>query len=552
MLKPNLKHLILLIIASSAPFASANIATSSSLQDLSSNKIDLPWHVSRIAKEENTHCYRTTALSDDELRSAILESAKDKHLFSILEKLIQNEKGEAAVPLPHSSMDAIEATQRIFGDRQGLQLLYLFTRYRVNASHLQTPEAAQWDTGELDSLILTFSDLPEHLVPFPLKAANKSKGFQPVFRRKSTPISAGGGEVLADSAISIYDGWANKPSLLTKRILLFHEIGHNLQSLITDEQNWTNLSPWPATIEYGVTVNGVPAVRKIKVKSNYKGTHEEPFPTGYSKTQPGEDFAESVTVYRYAPDWLMERNPEKYEYLREVIFDGIEYTSEAGCKSGTKTTSKLQRSALDKAFTEFQLKLIDGSIPGSTVKSYREEKSRCDTEYLRTLSTKNHNECLSSLYSHAFAKDFRSNLNRYDEDTEDMRLADNSGTMQGPKMNFYLKMKIGGAYRASIRKAFIEDFNAYKSKKGTAAPNCNQFAVRFTNWLTDSTGKASAVVRSAIHNPMEPNVTAQFLERICKKGVETRPNYIDILEKLKGQGPLSASEFRHGIRETIL
>ena len=47
--------------------------------------------------------------------------------------------------------------------------------------------------------------------------------------------------------------------------------------------------------------------------------------SNYGKTSPIEDFAESVTAYRYNPERLKDC-PSKYYYMKDFVFQGKEYT----------------------------------------------------------------------------------------------------------------------------------------------------------------------------------------------------------------------------------
>jgi hypothetical protein len=49
------------------------------------------------------------------------------------------------------------------------------------------------------------------------------------------------------------------------------------------------------------------------------------FVSDYARTNEYEDFAETYRVYVYEPEVLRFYNPDKYEYMRQVVFDGREY-----------------------------------------------------------------------------------------------------------------------------------------------------------------------------------------------------------------------------------
>ena len=48
-------------------------------------------------------------------------------------------------------------------------------------------------------------------------------------------------------------------------------------------------------------------------------------PTGYGATLPTEDMADSVKMYLYDPQRLQTSSPQRYDYLRDYIFGGVEY-----------------------------------------------------------------------------------------------------------------------------------------------------------------------------------------------------------------------------------
>ncbi len=48
-------------------------------------------------------------------------------------------------------------------------------------------------------------------------------------------------------------------------------------------------------------------------------------PTTYARTNPAEDFSESVMMYVYEPQKLQNSSMKRYEFIRENIFGGVEY-----------------------------------------------------------------------------------------------------------------------------------------------------------------------------------------------------------------------------------
>lgn len=52
------------------------------------------------------------------------------------------------------------------------------------------------------------------------------------------------------------------------------------------------------------------------------------FVSDYAKTNPIEDFAESITYYRYHPTLLKKASLSKYNYIKSKVFNGLEYADE--------------------------------------------------------------------------------------------------------------------------------------------------------------------------------------------------------------------------------
>lgn len=474
---------------------------------LSTAKAELSWSIDDIAKPSDFHCYKKTAPSNDELLAVVLKIEASR-LDAALETLLKDRHGR--ISTTKISENAITESQRVFGQRVGLQLLYIFTQYRINASHFQRETTSPWKAKELDDVILALSDLPDHLTPFPLNRYIDDKGYLSIFRHKrgDPKFDDFGAPTYADAAITLYDAWCELPSEFPRRNRVFHEIAHNLQNMIryTNEGNWENLSQ--------------------------KNRNESAFVTRYAKTNPSEDLAESMIAYRYVPRWLKKRNPEKYEYIREVYFDGIEYTSEEACKNGNRTILKGYVAEMNQAFSGQQWDQADPKLGKG--------KNDCDTKYIQNLSKAEHDQCLASVFTNWFRQQFRSEFIKYQEDMLDVRSLDGTGGIPDPKLNSGMKAKIGKTSRTTIRNTFITDFNAFKNEVGTDASNCDQFASQFSDWIKKSNGRNSAIPSYVI---------TKFLRLVCEKGVATRPSYIEFLEKFKGQGPLTSSEFQHGISE---
>jgi hypothetical protein len=142
--------------------------------------------------------------------------------------------------------------------------------------------------------------------------------------------------VIANASVEIFDLW-NDQSPEEKRYTLNHELGHALAGVtrIDDNQKWLKLSGWETTTK---VVGG-------KKEQVLKLNKPEKIISKYGLTNNWEDFAESVSAYRYNPKKLKEISPEKYALIKEVIFDNVEYTSEEACKNPKRLSQSVKEKA---------------------------------------------------------------------------------------------------------------------------------------------------------------------------------------------------------------
>lgn len=227
------------------------------------------------------------------------------------------------------------ATQDIFGDKQGLQLLYLLERYGINGSHYNRVSKLSdpWTASELDEVILGLAAFPENTVngkrSTPLVRFKRGKLFQdPVTKESdSARVALRNGDYLY-----FFDHWNQLDSKEERIYTVTHELGHLLSEWngnYQDSTAWKDISGW-----------------KGKDK-DWKVSNPEKVISKYGKEAPAEDFAESVSAYRFNSRELKARSPEKYKYMKNVVFDGVEYLDDTTCK--TESVKSVQ---FKKKFTE--------------------------------------------------------------------------------------------------------------------------------------------------------------------------------------------------------
>lgn len=214
-----------------------------------------------------------------------------------------------------------------FGDAEGVQLLYLRLRYNINSSHYATPRADVATRANLDRILSSVLDYPPFFFPLSDRQIFIAK-FKRGYMIPETQPEKVMGEVQAfavgRSHVFLYDFWEKQDSEALQEYTLSHELAHIVAAELGGRQGnrpdlssqWLEIGGW-----------------KLQGLSDWVFDQEKmrEFPSVYSFTNPQEDFAESVVAYRYRARELYKRSPERYRYIKEVLFQGIEFTSEQAC-----------------------------------------------------------------------------------------------------------------------------------------------------------------------------------------------------------------------------
>ncbi|MBV2167804.1 MAG: hypothetical protein KUL82_03765 [Bdellovibrio sp.] len=221
-----------------------------------------------------------------------------------------------------SCKKALCAAQAIFGKEVGPQMLFIMDKFDVNTSPFSFMNADLFTASEIADVIRTFELIPTQQLPF------KSNQQLIKFKRGYTRASYGddGDLVLANAVMELFDGWSKKSSLV-RQYTLFHEFAHNYaNSQFADydrSATWLTLSNWKESKAGEFTIE------KKKLLQGH------PFVSKYGETNPFEDFAESVTSYRLNPALLQAKSPDKYNLVKLMVFDGVEFTSQKSCKKSS-------------------------------------------------------------------------------------------------------------------------------------------------------------------------------------------------------------------------
>ena len=216
-------------------------------------------------------------------------------------------------------------TQEIFGEKEGVQLLYMLAKYGFNGSPFpfkQREDQAFWKAEELDNVLVALSDFPKGVLPF---VFNKPLiHFKRGYTLAKYQNLSMGACVLANAFIQVFSciHSFSRANFITT---IVHEVAHVIASegRMDRTSTWMDFSGWEKTKKY----------TEGKIQISYKNNKPECIFSSYGGTSPIEDFAESVVTYRYNPEELKKNCPGKYYYIADTVFDGVEYLDENQCKS---------------------------------------------------------------------------------------------------------------------------------------------------------------------------------------------------------------------------
>lgn len=207
------------------------------------------------------------------------------------------------------------AARRLFGPEYGPRLLRLAVEYHYLPFGPGGRVSQHWSIAELDKVIAAFADLPPGLFPL-------SDEYRRIWhdhgRLARLAASLGGGvEVIALAGhgvegIVIGTGW-HRAHRTERRASLVHEIAHEFARARGRNFNWRDA--WKAQMAADAARNEVSA--------------SEVSP--YAASSVDEDFAESVTAYRYRAPLLKRTAPHRYAFLKVWFFDGLEYGAAYAC-----------------------------------------------------------------------------------------------------------------------------------------------------------------------------------------------------------------------------
>jgi hypothetical protein len=202
------------------------------------------------------------------------------------------------------------AVEKIWGNDMGKKILYINLKHNFNASELAFDKSARFKKDELNDVLLSLEDLPSQYTPL-------GKPNQRLTHYTYNELPPGHTKRdISNNYIMLLDSWS-KLSRSNRKETVFHELAHNISfklNIAYLNPNWLQLSKWTSNNDYWVHGSNTCFMSK------------------YAATHPAEDWAETLSAYRYQSKLLKDKCPSKYNYLKEVVFNNIEYNLVEACR----------------------------------------------------------------------------------------------------------------------------------------------------------------------------------------------------------------------------
>jgi hypothetical protein len=332
------------------------------LEDFSDLEKHLEWHGATAAQIEKAACKTLNPPSSSDLDKFIASKAISKStasaqvhgvniqddplLIEAFKKFTTAKDGFGFSPTPELQKDFQKtyninpecqkvrcAMEKIWGKGLSEKILYLNLKHNYNASEFAFENSDRFSETDLDDILMGLEDLPPHLIPM------GSENQRLTHFKKGYTLAMNGPGVVANAVIMLFDVWDTEPRR-EKQYTIFHEVSHNTSTKLKgmdESPEWLAQSSW---IKTGDTWTSDPNACQV---------------TKYGATNPWEDFAEAMSTYRYNPQDFKTRCPKKYEFIKNSVFKGIEYTDVKSCSSIPEEKRILaQKKILDKIKNSLQ------------------------------------------------------------------------------------------------------------------------------------------------------------------------------------------------------
>lgn len=349
------------------------------------------------------------------------------------------------------------ALSLILGKNEYLKSMYLLDKYRFNVSPVKYFGMQNFAEQDLDLILETMELIPPHLLPL--------KELQPLTHTHKDEKRDDG--QYAVSTIELYPLWDTE-TREAKKYILFHEIAHNwstISSMELDEsEEWLKISGW-IKIPGGFTVGWEHPYATQSKQAQY------PWISKYSTVNSWEDFAESVSAYRFTPAKLLKQSPARYKFIKEKIFGNIEFMNGKSCHLNTQAQYL-------RAIEQRAVRALDTKVNDYNARTMEIESVLLGDKILKDCSSELAKLLLNraggvSEFNHCFKQRISKNL----EENVDWLTLD--------RETLSLKTEFGAAKEKFIRLWLQKTYITQKFKdvawNASGDINCSNFAKSFNN-----------------------------------------------------------------------
>ena len=205
--------------------------------------------------------------------------------------------------------DVMCGAERVFGKDKAPYILWAYLKYGINLSQYAdiNGDVDGFNIKNLQSIIAAVESVPPHL----RKDAVEDTTFYRFQRGMTLAMYGDGNGVVANAAGSVFDSIDDYNS--NEQVFIFtHELGHRTNRYndqdLDESEDWLMATGW-----------------RKKADGDFVNNSRSGWVSLYAKENPAEDFAESYTMYRFNPKKLKTVSPARYEFMRNKVFEGIEY-----------------------------------------------------------------------------------------------------------------------------------------------------------------------------------------------------------------------------------
>lgn len=261
------------------------------------------------------------------------------------------------------------ATTKLFGSEESAHLalaIFRQTGYLVKLDQHYSPQGVEqlWSVTELRAIDRVLRLLPSEFYHLPTLEGfyRMADNYRVEGHSKQIAAFADSNKrsIVCYESIHLHDGGA--AAIVLHEILHHHDFSnHQAGELFSSHSRFSELSGWDRGSSVRNPETGV-------VEQKYTARAGARFVRDYASGSPLEDFAESSTYYVMNPMVLKQLDPEKYEFIREKVFKGKEFSAGVDGLRDFLENGKWVKDTLNSC--EAKLKQFSRSPDGKLIELY--------------------------------------------------------------------------------------------------------------------------------------------------------------------------------------